>query len=205
MDAGNQLDKEIQREVGALYLGAKIRKLRQRRSLTLQDLSDLSGLSKSLLSQIENDVSIPPIPTLVRIARALGVSIGSFFHQETGVERISLVRKHERRQAGLGPHYRPETTGYRYIPLTHPLAVQHMEPFWVHFEARSENTGAFFQHPGEEFIFVQEGRLEFTAGDQTMIIEQGDSLYFDSSIPHMVRNPGPGTASVLAVIHTLEG
>ncbi len=205
MNSGTQLEKEIQREVDALYLGAKIRKLRQRRSLTLQDLSDLSGLSKSLLSQIENDASIPPIPTLVRIARALGVGIAGFFRQESSGERISLVRKHDRRKAGLGPHHRPEKLGYRYIPLAHPLAVQHMEPFWVHFEARAESTGAFFQHPGEEFIYIQEGRLEFRAGDQSIIMEQGDSLYFESSIPHMVRNPGPETASVLAVIYTPEG
>jgi transcriptional regulator with XRE-family HTH domain len=205
MKAEFQSDKEIKREVDALCLGAKIRKLRQRRSLTLQDVSVLSGLSKSLLSQIENEASIPPIPTLVRIAKALGVGIGNFFRQESSVERISVVRKHARQEAGVGPHHRPEKLGYRYIPLTHPLANQHMEPCWVNFESRAENEDSYFRHSGEEFIYVQKGRLEFKGGDQTIVIEQGDSLYFESSMPHRVRNLGPTPAAVLAVIYTPDG
>jgi transcriptional regulator with XRE-family HTH domain len=200
-----QPDKEIQREVDALCLGAKIRKLRQRRSLTLQDVSELSGLSKSLLSQIENEASVPPIPTLVRIARALGVGVGNFFRQESSIERISVVRRHARQEAGMGPHHRPERLGYRYVPLAHPLTNQHMEPFWVEFESRVESEDAYFRHSGEEFIYVQEGFLEFKGGDQTIVIEQGDSLYFESSMPHMVRNLGPTPACALAVIYTPDG
>jgi transcriptional regulator with XRE-family HTH domain len=202
MKPESESDKEIQREVDALCLGAKIRKLRQRRSLTLQDVSERSGLSKSLLSQIENEASVPPIATLVRIGKALGVAVGNFFRQESSVERISVVRKHARQKAGMGPHHRPDKLGYRYIPLAQPLANQHMEPFWVHFESRPESADIYFRHSGEEFIYVQEGRLEFKGGDQTIVIEQGDSLYFESGMPHMVRNLGPTPASALAVIYT---
>ena len=195
-------DLEIQSGVDALCLGSKIRKLRQRRSLTLQDVSDLSGLSKSLLSQIENDASAPPIPTLLRIARALGVQIGYFFRQESSIRRISLVRKDARQEAAKLPHNRPKHLGYHYIPLAQPLANQHMEPFWVRIEPGSETGETYFQHAGEEFIYVQEGRLEFKCGDQTIIIESGDSLYFESSIPHLVRNLGPSPAAALAIIYT---
>ncbi len=196
-----QSDKEIQREVDALQLGAKIRKLRQRRSLTLQDVSALSGLSKSLLSQIENEASAPPISTLVRIAKALGVQIGYFFRHESSARRISVVRKDARHEVAIGPHSRPEQSGYRYIPLAYPLANQHMEPFLVHFAPNSESADSYFRHSGEEFIYVQEGRLEFKGGDQTIVIEPGDSLYFESSMPHMVRNLGSMPAAALAVIY----
>jgi len=197
-----QSDKEIQREVDALQLGAKIRKLRQRRSLTLQDVSALSGLSKSLLSQIENEASAPPITTLVRISKALGVQIGYFFRHESSVQRISVVRKHAQQEAAIGPHSRPQRLGYRYIPLAYPLANQHMEPFLVRFDPNSESADAYFRHSGEEFIYVREGRLEFKGGDQTIVVEPGDSLYFESSMPHMVRNIGPTPAAALAVIYT---
>lgn len=198
-----QSDIEIQREVEALCLGSKIRKLRQRRSLTLQDVSDLSGLSKSLLSQIENDASAPPIPTLMRIAKALGVRISHFFRQDENADRISVIRQGDRQQSVNLPHNRPDRLGYRYVPLAHPLTNQHMEPFWVHIEARKvEDEDAFFQHSGEEFLYVLEGRLEFKGGDKTIVIEPGDSLYFDSSLPHRVRNLGRSPASALAVIYT---
>jgi transcriptional regulator with XRE-family HTH domain len=197
-----QSEKEIQQEVAALCLGAKIRRLRQRRSLTLQDVSELSGLSKSLLSQIENEASAPRIPTLVRIAKALGVQIGYFFRQESSAQRISLVRSNSRQEVVQLPHNRPKRLGYRYVPLAHPLTNQHMEPFWIHFEPRSDNEDTYFQHAGEEFLYVQEGRLEFKGGDQSMVIEKGDSLYFESSMPHGVRNLGSSPASALAVIYT---
>lgn len=202
MKPETQSDMEIQREVDALCLGAKIRKLRQRRSLTLQEVAALSGLSKSLLSQIENEVSAPPITTLVRIAKALGVQIGYFFRHESSVQRISVVRQNARKEDATGPHSRPARLGYRYVPLAHPLANQHMEPFWVHFAPRAESADTFFRHSGEEFIYVQEGRLEFKGGDQTIVVEPGDSLYFESSMPHMVRNLGPEPAAALAVIYT---
>jgi transcriptional regulator with XRE-family HTH domain len=198
----NKNDIQIQREIDALCLGPKIRKLRHRRSLTLQEVSELSGLSKSLLSQIENEASAPPIHTLARIARALGVKISYFFREKSNAQRISLMRRHARQETVRLPHNRPERLGYRYIPLAHPTINQHMEPFWVQFKPREEKNGTYYQHPGEEFLYVQEGRLEFEGADQTIIVEPGDSLYFESSMPHMVRNIGEKTASALAVLYT---
>ncbi len=197
-----KIDTEIQREIDALCLGTKIRKLRHRRSLTLQDVSELTGLSKSLLSQIENETSAPPIQTLIRIAKALGVKISYFFRENTSDQHISLVRRHARQETAKLPHNRPEKLGYRYVSLAHPIANQHMEPFWVVFEPRKEGDATYYQHPGEEFLYVQEGQLEFEGADQSIIIEPGDSLYFNSNLPHMVKNIGKKPASALAVLYT---
>jgi transcriptional regulator with XRE-family HTH domain len=195
-------DTEIQNDVNALCLGANIRKLRQRRSMTLQDVSTISGLSKSLLSQIENESSVPPIPTLVRIAKSLGVNIDYFFCNTQDHQRISVLRKNEWQQEVKLPHNRPERSGYRYIPLAHPTIHQHMEPFWVRFESCKANDQTYYQHTGEEFLYVQEGTLEFNAKGKQVVITSGDSLYFESSIPHMVRSIGQTPASAIAVIYT---
>ena len=72
-------DMDIQEEVKALDIGSQVRELRQRKGLTLQNVSDLTGLSKPLLSQIENNIASPPIATLLKISKALGVNIGYFF------------------------------------------------------------------------------------------------------------------------------
>lgn len=204
--AESKLDTEIeiQHEVDALCLGAKIRKLRQRRSMTLQEVSDKSGLSKSLLSQIENDTSTPPIPTLVRIAKSLGVKIEYFFKAPSSQQRISVIRRMEWQEEAKLPHNRPASSGYHYIPLAHPTANQHMEPFWVRFEQGNNSQPAYYQHNGEEFLYVHKGTLEFNTEGKKIVVTSGDSLYYDSSLPHMVRNIGSKPASALAVIYTPE-
>ena len=195
-------DRDIQQDVDALRLGTKIRNLRQRRNLTLQSVSDLSGLSKSLLSQIENENTVPPIATLVRIAKALGVTIGYFFKESQPDKLISFVPKDQRyRPLGL-PHNRTDNLGYRYQALSRPIPNQHMEPFWVEFHPRSSDETTFYQHIGEEFLFVQEGRLEFQGAGQTLIMEPGDSLYFDASIPHAARSLNNQKAGAIAVIYS---
>jgi transcriptional regulator with XRE-family HTH domain len=198
-------DSEVQREVDSLCLGTKIRKLRQRRSMTLQEVSILSGLSKSLLSQIENDASAPPLTTLIRIAKALGVKIGYFFRDQLREQCISVVRQADRREAAKLPHNRPATMGYHYISLAHPIANQHMEPFWVKFEPRQHKENTYYQHPGEEFLYVQEGHLIFESGERAITLGPGDSLYFDSSMPHLVKNVDRTPASAIAVIFTPDG
>lgn len=198
-------DSEVQREVDSLCLGTKIRKLRQRRSMTLQEVSILSGLSKSLLSQIENDASAPPLTTLIRIAKALGVKIGYFFRDHLSEQRISVVRQADRQEAAKLPHNRPQNMGYRYISLAHPIVNQHMEPFWVKFESRQQMEYTYYQHPGEEFLYIQEGHLIFESGERAITLGPGDSLYFDSNMPHLVKNVDHRPASAIAVIYTPDG
>jgi transcriptional regulator with XRE-family HTH domain len=195
-------DSDIRRDVDALCLGEKIRKLRKRRGMTLQEVSDICGLSKSLLSQIENETSAPPIPTLMRIARSLGVTIGYFFQEADNRQQLSVVRENDRRETVRLPHNRPKQSGYRYFSLAHPVINQHMEPFWVRFESRAESSGTFYQHPGEEFLYVQKGELEFKTEGDSIVLTPGDSLYFKSRIPHMVRNVGEDPAYAVAVIYT---
>ena len=197
-------EQAVQQEVDALRLGTKIRNLRQRRNMTLQSVSDLCGLSKSLLSQIENENTVPPIATLVRIAKALGVNIGYFFKESQPDRLISLVPKDKRYQPLGLPHSRTDNLGYHYQALSHPIANQHMEPFWVEFHPRKADETVFYQHTGEEFIYLQDGILEFQGAGRTIVLEPGDSLYFDANIPHAARSLNNKTASAIAVIYSPE-
>lgn len=192
-------------EAKALNLGKKIRQIRLTRGLTLQELSSLTGLSKPSLSQIENDVTIPPIATLLKISRALGKHIAEFFQDETPVlERISLVRAEERKEIMSHMQIEARRIGYRYESLAYHLADKRMEPFVVEIEPRDENASIFYNHKGEEFLFVMEGELEFRGGDKIITLRPGDSLYFDSEIPHALRGLGGKKAKVLAVIYSPE-
>lgn len=185
-------------ELASLDLGNQIRKLRNLREQTLQDLADLTGLSKPNLSQIENNLVTPPIATLLKISTALGVSIGHFF-QETGQDRsMVVVRKKDRYGVAKGPHI--SHIGYQYEPLAYPKVDKCMEPFIVHMEEREAEAIVFNNHRGEEFLYVLEGTLEFRCGDSVVTLEEGDSLYFDSVVPHGYRGIG-GPAKTLVVIY----
>lgn len=143
-DAGT----EIRHEAELFYLGAKIRKPRQRHRSTLQDVSDLGGLSKFLLPQIENETDAPPIPTLIRIAMVLGVKIGYCFRGKSHNQQVSAVCKDSRQETMKLPHNRPEHSGYRYISAAHPLPDRRMAPFWVGAEPLCKTEGTCYQHSG---------------------------------------------------------
>ena len=192
------MPSSIKTEVASLDLGNQLRKLRKKRSLTLQDLSGLTGLSKPNLSQIENNIVTPPISTLLKISSALGVQIGHFFQQATPDSNVVVVRKEDRYGVVKGPHI--TDIGYQYKPLAYPKVEKNMEPFIVHMEEREADDIVYNNHRGEEFLFVLKGQLEFICGETTVILQEGDSIYFESSTPHGYRGVG-GTAKTLVVLY----
>lgn len=196
------LDLDVQEDVSALDLGNKIRGLRKRKNLTLQNVADRTGLSAPLLSQIENEITAPPLATLIKISKALGVTISYFFRESSSTDRISVVRKSEYQQPNVSRPGQFSNVGYSFKALSLPMIDRHMEPFLVEFESRPEEEMLYYNHFGEEFLFVQEGRLEFRGGEQVTVLEPGDCLYFDSGIPHALRSIGNDVAKALVVIYS---
>jgi len=185
-------------KLAALDIGNQVRKLRNKRELTLQDLANLSGLSKPNLSQIENNLVTPPIATLLKISTALGVPIGHFFQETDQESSIVVVRKEDRYGVAKGQHI--SHIGYQYEPLAYSKMDKFMEPFIVHMEEREPDAIVYNNHLGEEFLYVLEGKLEFRCGDTIVVLEEGDSLYFDSVVPHGYRGIG-GPAKTLVTIY----
>ncbi len=190
--------QDVKNELASLDIGSQVRSLRNQRGLTLQELSDLTGLSKPNLSQIENNIVTPPISTLLKISSALGVQIGTFFQKDNQHTNMVVVRKEDRYGIAKGPHI--SHIGYQYEPLAYPMTDKNMEPFIVHMEQRQPDDIVFNNHKGEEFLLVLDGDLEFRYGDRPVILKEGDSLYFDSSIPHGYRGIS-GTVKTLVVIY----
>jgi transcriptional regulator with XRE-family HTH domain len=197
-----KMENTVKEEVAALNLGNKIRNLRKHRALTLQEVSALSGLSKPLLSQIENNIAAPPISTLIKISTALGVKISHFFRDHDMGDRIVVVKKNDRYSVKKLFHHNKESkVGYRWESLAYPMVGKQMEPFIVEIEQRKEEELLYNDHKGEEFHFVLEGIVEFRSAEQIHLLEKGDSIYFDSSIPHALRGVD-GMAKSLIVIYT---
>ncbi|MDW7645021.1 MAG: cupin domain-containing protein [Desulfuromonadales bacterium] len=176
--------ENIRDEVKELQIGLKIRRMRQERRMTLQDLAEGTGLSKPLLSQIENEQVIPPLATLLRISKAFKVELHTFFQEESDSEKCILVRAGESRQLRQWGKQGDPLPPYSYHSLAYGKKNRHLEPFVVEFEARQWRDDLQVSHDGEEFLFLLEGQLEFRYGDQVMQLNPGDSVYYDSSEPH---------------------
>ena len=180
-------------------IGEHLKALRAARGMTLERLAAASGLTKSYLSKIQNSRKLPPIATLSRIAQALGIGIGSFFGDilKQG-QGVSLVRKGERLPVVRGG----TAFGYDYVSLAHDRLVKSMEPFVFTFPSKIDRH-VFFDHGGEEFVFILSGKVIFQVGDERWALVKGDSIYFDAAIPHRGWSVGRD-ATALVVIHSAQ-
>ncbi len=194
----------VEIEVKKLKLGEKIRELRLKRGKTLRQIAEATGLSIPLLSQVENNAVSPPVATLLRIAKGLGVGIGYFFREEESQERAVVVRKHERKKTFRPVHDQRQEAGYLYEALAYTKNGKHMEPFLVEFEPKRKDRLTLLNHRGEEFLFLFRGRLAFHYDEKETILGPGDSLYFESGVPHGFRALQGRKAQAIVVVFPEE-
>jgi transcriptional regulator with XRE-family HTH domain len=163
-----------------------IRQFRLKKQLSLEQLAKLSGLTKGYISKIENSEKAPPFSTLMKIATALSTDISFLISSDSEAPedaRLCIVRDNERKQVtAKGTLY-----GYHYEAMAHKKLGKNMEPYII-IPAFEEK--AVFSHEGEEFMYVLEGTHEFIYDNQKYILKKGDSIYFDSAVPHSGRSIG---------------
>jgi transcriptional regulator with XRE-family HTH domain len=188
-------------EVKELNIGSKIKSLREKKRLSIENIAKKTGISSLLLSQIEGEVVTPPIATLLKVSRALDTSIGYFFSEAPSDKRSVIVKKGEGKRLQRRSHEEQGKIGYIYESLAYPKAEKSMEPFLVEFERKEKKDLIFFNHKGEEFLYILEGLLEFNSDEQTCELSPGDSLYFDSDLPHAFRALGKKNARALVIIY----
>ncbi len=186
-----------------LKVGEKIKLLREKMNLSLSDLADRSGFSTAIISQIENHMISPPLGTIIKFSKALEVQPGYFFKEEPTSPYV-IVRKNDRTEVSRVASKEGVSYGYSYESLGADKKDRKMEPFVVTLEPGTVKKVKQSTHDGEEFIFVLEGEMEVTLGDHSDVLSPGDSIYYDSTIPHKVTAVGETPAKILAVLFTGE-
>ena len=180
-------------------IAKNIKRIRLEEILSQERLGELSGLTKGYISKIEKSDKAPPLSTLSKIANALAVDITILAAEDLeSPEDVSLciVRK------GEGKKISSQTlVGYHYEALAYKKSGKNMEPFFL-IPAFDEK--AIFSHEGEEFMYVLEGAHEFIYDNRKYILHEGDSIYFDSRIPHTGRSIGKQRAKILAVMYSYK-
>lgn len=188
-------------EIGEVAsVGQRVHRVREEKGLTVEDVAQRTGLSSEYLGQIETDQLSPPLGALIKIAKALDMKFGRFI--STGeVKPFTVVRKDERRVISRFTSAKGDQYGYTYESLAPDKKDRHMEPFMVTLvpsKARKELS----THAGQEFIYILEGAMEVILEDYTDVLYPGDSIYYDSTVPHLVRCHGDKTTVILAVLYT---
>lgn len=180
-------------------IGAKIKKLRKARKLTLQDVARETGFSPALISQIENNNVSPPIATLSKIARFFDVRMSHFFEEEEEESRYEVVRSKERRVVSRVISQKGTGHGYTYEALSFRKRNKKMEPFMLTVTERAEEE-TLYNHEGEEFLLILKGRAEVILEDERILLGAGDAIYFDSSLKHRLLACEGEEVQVLAVV-----
>jgi transcriptional regulator with XRE-family HTH domain len=186
----------------------RIVELRKTYSISRETLAERSGLHLELIRRIEEDGHIPDLASLVKISRALGVRIGVLMddHEELGpvITRAGEAEKTPRFVAGIpsaqavpAPHSRQ---GLSFHALAADKGGRHMEPFIVDIEGDAEQEKS--SHEGEEFIYILSGKLSLEYGKSSFVLETGDSVYYDSVVPHRVLSADKEPVRIVAVIYT---
>ena len=173
----------------AKKIGEKIRAIRKQKNLTLKELAGTSAISTSMLSKIETAQTLPPVSTYANIASGLGISFGELFQIDTDEPDISIVRNSDKQVISRGP--------YIGSPLAYQKKEKRMEPFL--FEYPEMDTIPVFTHDNEEMLFIIEGTLEFRYGEEIIILEEGDCVYFNGKTPHGGRALGDKVTKALVV------
>jgi transcriptional regulator with XRE-family HTH domain len=172
-------------------LGHRIRAARSRRGLSAAELANLAGVSKSLVSQIERGIAAPSIDTVRRLASALHLPVFSLFMEEPDVGMV--VRRADRRIVRY-----PGSRATREV--LSPTLGGRMVLLWVTFPPGDEDGHEPVRHVGEESVVVVRGTLEVSLGQQRVLLETGDSMTFDSEVPHTFRNPTSDETEILTAI-----
>ena len=160
-------------------IGKKIHSLRKAKKMTLQQMSDLSDLSVSFLSQVERDLTSPTISSIVNIAHALDVQTSYFFPQPPGKDL--LVRSYERQPFKL------EDGQVVYARLGGDFEGRTLEPLLVTYPPGYESE--WVSHPGEEFLYVLEGQVNYCFEELEYNLNPRDSLHIPSNHNHKLSNP----------------
>ncbi len=168
------------------HISGRLKQLRSERRLSLDELADKTGFTKSYLSKIENAKNVPPIGSLARISAALGIELSQIFQDDSSDAeadpQAAVVRATQRRSVVRGG----TTFGYDYQSLGGRFPTKRMDPFVFTFPTEL-GEDVFFEHEGQEFVFVLSGQLEFRVGDEEWVLRAGDSIIFDASLPHRGR------------------
>ncbi|MDL2317377.1 cupin domain-containing protein [Desulfovibrio sp. OttesenSCG-928-A18] len=180
-------------------IGTRIRKFREAQDMSREKLSEITGLSVDFIATLEDQSVYPSIGPLQKVARALKVRLGTFMDDVSCQDPI-IVRQANREADLTMQHSAAEQPLYRYFTLAKGKVDRNMEPFFIEVLPEPETERKLSSHQGEEFIIVHSGKLLVRYGTQSQILEAGDTVYYNSIVPHYVGAVGDEPCTIYAIL-----
>ena len=184
-------------------VGLKIKGIRESKNLSVEEIAERSGLSVEQIVSIETDQNLPSLGPLIKIARALGVRLGTFMDDNDALGPV-VCRAADREKDSSISFSNGATDARKHMEY-HPLAQQkagrHMEPFVIDINPENSPEFQLSAHEGEEFIYVMQGEVEIVYGKETYHLKEGDSIFYDSIVKHHVHGAPGKSAKILAVVY----
>ncbi|MGB8473928.1 MAG: cupin domain-containing protein [Candidatus Acidiferrum sp.] len=191
------LSETLTKGLGRYAIGEKLRALRLRKKIGLVELGRHTGLSAAMLSKVERGKLFPTLPTLLRIALVFSVGLEYFFSDDQKRRVLSIVRRAERKRFPERPDARD--ISYYFESLDFAAVEPRLNAYYAEFQPLPHGKARPHHHFGVEFLTVLRGKLEMHIGTEDHILESGDSIYFDSSVPHSYRRLSQKPCSVIVV------
>ena len=181
---------------------SKVKDIRERQNMSIEELSEKSGVKIEVLEAMENGDIIPSLTPLTKMARALGVRLGTFLDDTPQIGPV-VVRegKPDNVYYFSGREDVTNNTGLEYHALGAGKIDRNIDPFIIDVDIEDEEY-ELSSHEGEEFIYVLEGQIEVIYGKDTFTIGEGDTIFYDSAVPHHLHATGEDSAKILAVLYT---
>ena len=184
-------------------IGERIRILREKALVTNEELALRTGLAESFLEQLQANDVYPSLGPLMKIARGLGVRLGTFLDDHDNKNPLIIEKNHRTKE--IQTHRsKDKPTALDFYSLGRGKSDRHMEPFFVEIFPESQADKTLSSHEGEEFMVVISGEMEVLYGQETYVLKPGDSIYYNSIVPHHVCCNGTEPASIYAVLYIPE-
>jgi len=182
-------------------IGEKIRHVRENNGMTVNELADASHCSVEFIEDLEGGAYVPSLTPLLKIARVLGVRLGTFLDDapQTGPFMVKSG-KSENITHFSGSYSNLKESTLDFYSLAYGKQDRHMEPFIIEVSPKT-GENKLSSHEGEEFIYVLDGEIEILYGQEQYQLKVGDSIYYDSVIPHELHAADEIKARILAVIY----
>jgi len=183
-------------------IGSKITTLRESLQLSREELAERCDCDVSVIEKLEAGQIAPSLAPLIKITRALGVRLGTLLDDDSGVGPV-ITRKDDAEEVARLKSLETSSDGgvLDFFSLAEGKAARHMEPFLIDVSPATPGSHALSSHEGEEFVYVLGGQIEIEYGKDLHVLSPGDSIYYDSIVPHRVSAAGDADARLLAVVY----
>ncbi|WP_300457166.1 cupin domain-containing protein [Desulfobacula sp.] len=184
-------------------ISQRIKYFMEKRHVGIEDLATATGLKKDFIETMLDENVYPPLGPLMKIARTLGVRLGTFLDDQETTDPY-IVRNAEKKSQFSVLAEKNKPTSLNFFSLGKGKTDRHMEPFFVEIFPESASQKSLSSHEGEEWIAVIKGSIEIIYGKETHVLNEGDSVYYNSIVPHYVSCLGDEKAQIHAVIYIPE-